>query len=189
MTQFARRVSMISRRCFVPFALTALILAPQPGAAKDKDGKTAASSIAPLLSCRSLTESAARLSCYDQQVDSLQQATTNTELVVMNNDDIKKTKRSLFGFTIPRLSIFGKSGDEKDRDGESEITAKAVSLRSMGYGKWAFTLDDGARWETTEAVRGAAPKANDEVVIKQGALGSYMAQFDKGRAVRVKRIN
>lgn len=170
------------------FALTALILLPGTSVAKD-EGKPVVSSIEPLLSCRGLTETAARLSCYDEQVDKLQRATTNNELVVMNKDDIKKTKRSLFGFTLPRLSIFGKSGDEKDREGESEITSKAVSLRSLGYGKWAFALEDGARWETTEALGGRSPKTDDVVLIKQGALGSYMAQFDNGRAVRVKRVN
>jgi hypothetical protein len=171
------------------FACAASALVPAAGHAKD-EGKPVVSSIDPLIACRSIADVTARVSCYDEQVDELQQATAKNELVIMNKDDIKQTKRSLFGFTLPRLSIFGRSnGDAQEREADTQITAKTASLRSMGYGKWSFTLEDGAHWETTEAVRGPQPKSNDVVVIKQGALGSYMAEFDGGRAVRVKRVN
>jgi hypothetical protein len=170
-------------------ACVASTLMPVAVSAKD-EGKPVVSSIDPLIACRSIADVTARVSCYDEQVDKLQQATAKNELVIMNKDDIKQTKRSLFGFTLPRLSIFGRSdGNDEERRADTQITAKAVSLRSMGYGKWSFTLEDGAHWETTEAVRGPQPKGNDTVVIKQGALGSYMAEFDGGRAVRVKRVN
>ncbi len=180
---------MKSAAAAIIFALTAASLPATASMAKESDAKPA-SSIAPLLACRTLQDMAERVRCYDARVDDLQKATANNELVVMDKEDIKKTKRSLFGFTLPRLSIFSGSRDgDQNSAQDRQITAKLASLRGLGYGKWAFQLDDGARWETTEALSGRSPKSTSTVVIRQGALGSYMAEFDEGRAVRVKRVN
>lgn len=148
-----------------------------------------------LIDCRSINDNNARLACYDERVGEIAAATERKELVVMDRDAVRKTRRSLFGFTLPRLPFLGGGQEDdsrtesKDEGSSNSLEAEVKSVRSLGYDKWAFVLDDGARWETTEALGGRDPKAGGTVHIKRGALGSYMAQFDGGRWVRARRIN
>ncbi len=137
--------------------------------------------------CRSITDSAQRLTCYDAAASRLTQAVSQNELVVLNREDIRRTRRSLFGFHLPRIGLFGRnSGDEED-DPE-EITATIASVRSLGYDKWQIRLQDGAVWQTTEPssfIR--PPRAGGSVVLRRGPMGSYMIRIDGQRALRAMR--
>lgn len=144
-------------------------------------------SVNAMIGCRAMTDSAARLACYDRAVGDLQQAVTQREVVIFSAADVQKTRRSLFGFSLPKLPFFGDSDDTAEA---KELNTKVKSARSLGYGKWRITLEDGALWETTESSReGDIPGAGDAVRIRRGALGSYMMNIAGAKGVRARRLS
>lgn len=170
-----------------PRLLIVLLLALALPAHAAAQRSRAAEPVAELSRCRGIPESATRLACYDQAADSLTRAIAAKQVVVLDRDDVRKTRRSLFGFTLPQLPFFGGGNDEPPE--AKEIKAKLASARELGYGKWRVRLEEGAVWETTEAVSGSTPEAGQEVSIRKAALGSYFLKFGSTRAVRAKRVN
>lgn len=144
-----------------------------------------------LLQCRAIADNAQRLACFDQQVGAMEAASQRDEVVVLDKSELKKTRKTLFGFAFPKLPFLG-DGDDKEEvrqeEGFSHIEAKIASLRGMGYGKWQIILEDGAQWMTTEAVTGREPKVGQTIEIRRAAMGSYMGKVEGGRAVRMKRV-
>ena len=139
--------------------------------------------------CREIGDAARRLSCYDEAAARLAQAVGGNELVVLNREDIRQTRRSLFGFHLPRLPLFG-GGSREVEETPDEITATIASVRSLGHDKWQVRLEDGAVWQTTEGsayIR--APRAGGSVVIRRGPMGSYMMRIDGQRALRAMRAS
>jgi hypothetical protein len=138
-----------------------------------------------LIECRAITDTAARLVCYDQKVAEIDAAEKNDELVVADKADVKEAERGLFGLDLPKIKLFGGDKNEALKD----LTATIKSARQSAYGKWLLTLEDGALWQQTDDVSlNKDPKSGATIVIKTAALGSYMAKVDGGRAFRVKRI-
>jgi len=143
--------------------------------------------IGAVTACRSEQDGAARLRCYDAAAAALAEAESSGKVVVVDREDVRKTRRSLFGFSLPKLPFF--SGDDSAESQQDEITATVAAAGALGYDKYRVKLEDGALWETTEGspnVRG--PRRGDTVVIKRGPLGSYMMKIAGQRALRAKRV-
>lgn len=140
-----------------------------------------------VIACRSQTGDQARLDCYDRAVASLAQASEQGQVVVIDREELRRTRRSLFGFSLPNVPFFrGDKGQEEEPD---FIEAKIRTARPAGYNKWLVVLEDGAVWQTTEPdTRGATPKAGGTVKIKKAALGSYMITFERSRPLRGMRV-
>lgn len=141
-----------------------------------------------LAGCRAQTDDGARLRCFDQAAAALTEAAAQGNVVVVDQQDLKQARKSLFGFSLPKLPFFG--GDQSASDEQDEITASIASAHSLRYGKWRLTLDSGAVWETTEASTSVRdPKVGNAVLIKRGPLGSYMIRIDGRRGLRAKRVS
>ncbi|HEX8379540.1 MAG TPA: hypothetical protein VF619_03195 [Allosphingosinicella sp.] len=141
-----------------------------------------------LAACRTLAADDARLRCYDAAAAALARAAESGDIVLVDREDVRKTRRSLFGFNVPKLPFF--SGDDSAADQQDEITARIAGAHSIGNGKWIIRLEDGAVWETTEgkaAVR--APRAGNEVTIKRGSLGGYFLRIAGQRTLRARRVS
>jgi hypothetical protein len=135
--------------------------------------------------CRALTDAAARLACFDEASARLAQAVESKEVVVLDRQEIGETRRSLFGFSLPRIPLFRGEGGEQ----QSEITAKISSGQALGHGLYQIRIEDGAVWQTTETYMSLSePRVGQEVVIKRGPLGSYMMRINGQRAIRAKRV-
>ncbi|WP_336969521.1 hypothetical protein [Sphingobium aromaticiconvertens] len=145
-----------------------------------------------LLDCRTITDSAARLACYDRQVGAMETASQNDEVVVLDKEELKKTRRSLFGFSLPKLPFLGDNDGDQAEGAQTEFTtieAKLSAVRNLGYGKWSFRLDDGAEWQTTEAIPTRSPKTGMAIKIKRAAMGSFMGSVNGWPSVRMKRVS
>jgi hypothetical protein len=162
--------------------LTALALGA-PAVAADEPP----AAIQALGACRAMTDNAQRLACYDQAAGALLQSVENKETVVLDKQEVRKTKRSLFGFSLPKLPFFGNDKDDKDEEEFSQIDEPIKTVRSIGYGRFRFTLEDGATWETTEGIN-AFPKPGQKVLIKKGLMGSYFIRFEGNRSVKGMRV-
>ncbi|EXS68803.1 hypothetical protein [Sphingobium sp. Ant17] len=146
-----------------------------------------------LLQCRSVAQDAERLACFDRQVGAIDAAAQRDEVVVLDKSELNKTRKTLFGFSFPKLPFLG--GGEADDSSEAkvegvdQIEAVIASVRSLGYGKWQIGLEDGAVWATTEAMTARDPKVGQTIELKRAAMGSFMGKVAGGRAVRMKRVS
>ncbi|MBL0923285.1 MAG: hypothetical protein IBJ12_02310 [Sphingomonadaceae bacterium] len=137
-----------------------------------------------LVGCKTIADSAARLACYDAAAAKMQQAADAKDIVILDRAEVRKTKRSLFGFLLPKLPFF-------DNDQEDEFTTIETTFSSVtpvGYGKYQFTIPEGAVWETTEPTQSVLREGR-KVKIKRGAIGGFLMQVGNGGYVRVKRVS
>jgi hypothetical protein len=140
-----------------------------------------------LVNCRTIADAAERLACYDTKVAAIDEAEKKDELVLADKSAMKEARRGLFGFSIPKLKIFGNDGDEEEK---FELVAKIDSAYQANPGKWTIVLDSGARWVQidTQVLR-KNPARGMEIKIREAALGSYFANIDGARAIRMRRVN
>lgn len=165
----------------------ALILSLSSALAAPAAAQESPAAIRGLAACRAMTDNAQRLACYDREAGALVTAVEKKETVVLDQQEVKKTKRSLFGFTLPRLPFFNNGKDDDREEAEfQQIETPIKTVRSIGYGRFRFTIDEGAVWETTEGIN-AFPKPGEKVVIKKGLMGSYFIKFEGARSVKGMR--
>jgi hypothetical protein len=168
-------------RMTVGFML-ALIVSPVTAQAQKR--ATSAQEVEAIAACRQVTDSVQRLACYDRASESLARAVERREVLVMGKEEIKETRRSLFGFSMPRLPFLGSGEDDQD-----EIATNITSAANLGMGKWQLRLEDGSLWQTTETIGFLRdPKAGQKIEIERGALGNYFIRINGQRAVRGKRV-
>ena len=160
-------------------------LAANPASAKDTPDASTAPPPAyqAVLDCQKLADPALRLACYDKAVGAMSEATTKKDLVIVDRESIRATKRGLFGISLPKVKIFG-GNDDVDVD---SIESTIASTYSAKDGMSMFVLADGSRWKQTDG-RYTFPKAGQKIVVKRAALGSFMANVNGQPAVRVLRI-
>lgn len=138
-----------------------------------------------LLACRNVADSAERLACYDKAAATIGDAVAKQELVVFDREGVRKTKRGLFGFSIPNLGVFGD---------DDQVEIKQVEGTIAGYsynadGRYVFRLADGTRWsQMDDKVIAVPPRNGEKVVVRRGALGSYILAIDKRPGVKVRRV-
>jgi hypothetical protein len=170
------------------FCLAAVACAPQAWAQDAAATGPAAGLIADLTACRALTADAERLVCLDRAAAALVDAQAANEVVLVDRAAVRDAKRAVFGFSLPRISLF----DGGARDAEEEVrsvTGTLAQVRPFSRGLHLLVLEDGSQWQTTEARTNYFPRAGDPVTITAGALGSYSARVDGARSMLVKRIN
>jgi hypothetical protein len=143
--------------------------------------------VSAVIGCRDQADPGARLRCYDAAAGALATATASGSIVVLDKEEVRKTRRSLFGFSLPRFPFF--SGDKSQDEEQEEIVSQIVSVRSLRQGIWEFDLGSAGLWRTTEALQSAkTPKAGDTVKIRAGMLGGYFITIGNGRTVRGLRV-
>jgi hypothetical protein len=165
-----------------------MIAAALGGQAAPAQADAPPSALRALAACRAVAEPSARLACFDQASGDLEQAVAARSVLVLDKTEVTQTRRSLFGLRLPKLNIFGRG----DGDGEElkELTSKVTEARPLGYGKWRLVLEDGAPWETTEALGTFArpPAVGDTINIRRGMAG-YFLKVGGQSAVRARRVN
>ncbi|WP_288934722.1 hypothetical protein [uncultured Sphingomonas sp.] len=137
-----------------------------------------------MASCRAIADNNERLACYDRVSKAVEEARQRKDIVVLDREQVQKTKRSLFGFSLPSIKLFG---DGKDDDSLKQLVGTMRASAAQPGGLIRFTLDDGGVWETTEQSMNRL-REGDVVTIKPGSLGSYIATAPGRRAVRVRRL-
>lgn len=165
---------------FYGSAVLLLALVPAAASAKDTEKKQAAA-FRDLVECRTITDNAARLACFDRSAAALDTAERNGDLVVADKAQIREAKKAVFGYGGIRIPFL--SGD--DADMPEQIEATITGLRDLGYNRWEITLDNGMRWRQTDDME-IFPKVGTQVTIKTAAMGSYLMKI-KSRAIRVMR--
>lgn len=139
--------------------------------------------------CRDIVDNQARLACFDARVGEMVAADQRRDLLFADRNQVKKTKKGLFGLDLSNLNIFGNGRDDDADEQVNEITAKIAGLRMINN-KLTLVLDDGARWQQIDSRNlPRTAKPGMEIKIRRAALGSYLANIDGMIAIRVRRTN
>lgn len=144
-----------------------------------------AGGVTKLLACQAVAESVARLACFDREVGAMSGALTRRDLVVVDRDEIRRTRRSMFGLGLPSIAFLG--GD-KEEIGHIDSVLEATSHnRDGGY---VFRLQGDSRWtQVDDRSFALEPRQGEKVVVKRAAMGSYMLTVGHQPGVRVQRLN
>ena len=173
--------------------LVAILFAGLPAAAASAQS-TRASTQRPelfeaLVRCRAIADDAARLICFDRAAASLQAAAERRDLVVVDRQQVRESRRRLFGLPLPRLPIFG-GGDDDENEAEEirSIDSAVASAYQHGNGQWVVRLEDGSTWaQTDDNIIAGRPRAGQPVRVTRAALGTYMMRVNGQPGVRVRR--
>lgn len=143
-----------------------------------------------LVRCRAIADDAARLICFDRAAASLQEAAERRDLVVVDRQQVRESRRRLFGLPLPRLPIFGggDDDDEEDADEIRSIESAVASAYQHGNGQWVVRLEDGSTWvQTDDNIIAGRPRAGQPVRVNRASLGTYMMRVNGQPGVRVRR--
>lgn len=144
--------------------------------------------IADLRSCRAIAETGGRVACYDDKVGALLGAVDSGDVRIIDREQVRKTKRQLFGISMPDIDIL--KGDDKDEADTSELFETTIaSGRQTGPATWRFTTAEGAVWEINNPPRKLAPiTPGDKVVFKRASLGYYFIRINGQIGVKGRRV-
>lgn len=158
-------------------------------------GETAASDrvLESFARCRAIAATPDRAACFDAAARGLETAVKSKEITIVDRQEVRTARRSLFGFTLPRIGLFD-GGDSDDRDRAArpeeikEIETTVASARVIANGRVELRLaDSDAVWVTTDPMA-FPPKPGKKVRIRRGTLGNYFIAVDGERSVRGMRV-
>lgn len=173
-------------RIIISLAPAAFALAMLPNSASAQDA-TSIDYLTALKSCQSVVDANERLACFDRSVAELAVASDAGTVRIVDEEEVRQTKRSLFGFSLPNIKLFGgDNGVEQDELFESTIT----SARQINRNTWVFRITDGdAVWQINNAPSRLTRIENgDPVVFKRAAMGSYFIRINGQTGVKGRRI-
>lgn len=171
----------------LPFTglLAALLTSVSSSAAKPNENGAPPAIYTALLDCRAIADPQARLACFDAKAEVLANATAQHSIIVADQEELRKTRRGLFGFALPTTGLLADGEEEEIKRFETAVT----SARTTRDGRWIVAVTPGGTWEQIDSRELAlAPKANQKVVITHGALGTYFVSVDGQIPLRMRRI-
>ena len=177
-------MSRLAGRCSL---VAAVLFAAVPVAAKDK------APTSPLVTaidrCRQMTDPAQRLACYDSAANALVQAANAGTVAVVDQKEIREARRSLFGFTLPKIPFF--SGDSTADEAQRQLDTTITSVRPLNNGYYRIAIaDHNAVWETTESnISFDPPRPGQKISILRQPLGSYFLRINGQVGVRGRRVS
>lgn len=171
------------RGCLRKAAVVTAMLLVAPAADARDEVKPRAKLLQQALDCIVIKTDAERLTCYDRTVAALGKGEETHEIVVSDREQMRETRRSLFGFHLSSPIFGGRDDGELDR---IETTISSVS-RSYDGGL-ILAVDGGARWVQADsrAIVGKI-RPGDKVTISRGTMGAYFATLAGRPSFKVQR--
>ena len=168
-------------------ALIALICCSCEGSAQEMSSGGLVESLS---RCQGITAPDARLACFDTAASAIKAAVKAEDVTILDRQDVRKARRSLFGFSVPHIPLFG--GGDRDSgpksDDFAELNTTIASVRSLDNGRIELKLvESDAVWMTTDPMA-FPPKTGAKVRIRQGAMGNYFIAISGERSVRGVRV-
>ena len=141
--------------------------------------------LADLQSCRNIDDPAQRLACFGRASASLLAARDSGEVRVVDREEVQQTRRGLFGFTLPKLGLFGAGDDEQLDTLESTITG----VSRVGRNGYRIRIEEGSVWQIDSAPsRLRTPKPGDAIVLKKASLNSFFIRIAGQIGVKGRRV-
>ncbi len=168
----------------------AAMTAGAAGAAKPSDKKRAAV-LQAIVDCRPMTDTTARLACYDAAAAKLDEAEAAGQVVVVDKERAREVRKDIFGLQLPSLDIFNRGGGGKLLSAAEDVDRLTETIRKASQqadGKWVFELQNGAVWrqiDNSEVL--PDPRPGLRVEIRKGAIGSFFMKVEGKSAFKVHR--
>ncbi|WP_076070080.1 hypothetical protein [Sphingomonas montana] len=141
--------------------------------------------------CRTLAAPDARLDCFDKATTALETAVRSKAVTIVDRQDIRNVRRSLFGFTLPRIALFDGAdrGDGRSREPAfEELNTTIARVQPGANGRVELRLAEGdAVWSTTDPMP-FPPRVGDRIRLRKGAMGNYFLAIAGQRTVRGVRV-
>lgn len=154
------------------------------GAGTDPSGEY----VATLKSCQSLADDRERLACFDRAVGEIVSANDAGEVRIIDRDDIRETRRQLFGLSVPDVGVLQRDENEEKEEDNGLFETSIASVTYFSERKFRFTTAEGAVWEVNNAPRTLRRvEAGHRVVFKNAALGYYFARINGQTGVKSRR--
>jgi isocitrate lyase len=164
-------------------------LMPHSASAQEAEGRGDAL-VSAIAACRAVAVDQ-RLACYEQTTATLIAARDAREIRIVDREAVKRAKRSLFGFSLPNLNLFGTGKEDPRAESDTDvkqITGTITVVQRTSAGMWVFSLAEGGVWQSISDSLTFEPRKGDKITIKAGLLGRYTAKVGDDRAVDVKRV-
>lgn len=173
-------------RFFACAAVVAMSIAVAGVPLSAEETPPAADHLSGLRACLQIADPSTRLACYDGAAKAVVSASDDGRLKIVDQAEIRRTRRGLFGFSLPDLGIFGGGDEEPDME---MLETTVASVRYTGSDSFVFRTPEGGLWQVTNAPsRLNEVKVGDPVVLKKASLGSYFVRIKGQLGVKGKRI-
>lgn len=138
--------------------------------------------------CRAIQVDAERLACFDREASAFVRALRSGNLSVVDRADMRNARRSLFGFSLPKLPFF--TGDKSAEEPSDQLISSVRFVQPLANDRYRITIADGdAVWETVDTpMRFTEPKRGERIVIRKASLGSYFLSVGNQLGVKGRRI-
>jgi len=169
--------------------LTILATLGIAGPAVAKDPPPAPSPlVAAIDRCRQVTDPTQRLACYDSAAGALVQAANTGAVAIVDQNEVRKVRHSLFGFTLPKIPFF--SGDKSAGEVQDKLDSTITQVRQLANGYYRIVIaDNNAVWETNDdSISFDPPHVGQKITIVRGALGNYFLRINGQIGVRGRRV-
>lgn len=140
-----------------------------------------------LAACRAQTDPGQRLACYDAAAAALDEAERAGDVVVLDREQMRETRRGLFGFAMPSLDIFNRGAELAEEDEIDNVSYVVRTAREARDDEWVFTMEDGSVWRQIDGRMWGRPRAGQTAIVRRAALGSFMMNVGDAPAIRVRR--
>lgn len=145
--------------------------------------------------CRSITDEAQRLACYDGAVGRLQEAQNTGNLVAVDRGQAQEMDREAFGFSLPSLSrIFGggsnnsASASTPQFERVDNIQMEIAGVTHRRNLPSTFRMTNGQVWVQIDDEVARNVREGGSVTIVRASMGSYLMRVEAGGpAIRVRR--
>ena len=169
------RASLIALMMEIPAAALAQTLPPS------------GSELRGLIACREKTDTAERLACFDKQVAAVDQALQHHDLVVVNTQEIDRSRRQGFGLaSSDRVILSRVAGRSAPLPLNHDGVIRSVS--AFSYGRYTMTLADGAVWRNVDLFE-TAPAVGSTVHIDKTPFGAYLMKVTGFIGVHAVRVH
>ena len=171
------------------FLAVVLLASAAPALGKDKAAPPASSPLVTAIDrCRKITDPMQRLACYDSAASALVTAASSGEVRIVDRNDVRKVRHSLFGFSLPKIPFF--SGDTTANEAQDKLDSTITSVKALNNGYFQIVIaDNNAVWMTTDDYTNFdPPRVGQKIEIVRGALGNYFLRINGQNGVRGKRV-
>lgn len=169
--------------------ILALTLTASPAASQSEDDFANSALIGKIAECTKITDTAARLACFDREAGALVSAANSGEIKIVEQDSIRKARRELFGYTVPNAGLFKTDGRDDTKESR-RLSSTITKVRRVSSIEWHIWIEEGnARWRLKSDAAGfREPKVGEPVEFKPAAMGTFWVKVNGRTRVRGKRI-
>lgn len=128
--------------------------------------------------CAAVIEPAKRLACYDAAFPPSSGAESLES----------RRERELKDFGLNQIQRRASLPETERVEIPDRIEAAVTAVRTLAEGERMVTLDNGQLWLLTEVTSKGHLVAGDRVVVRKGAVGTYMLVTPGRIALRAKRV-